>query len=120
RKPAAPTAATAIPAPISALLLLPPELFLVRAEVVFSVSDLVDCSAMEDPPSRCGSSGTAGLKFLRLWPVFEDFDETAEPCVRLVAVNHAVVDGERHIGHWPDKDRVLPADLAHNHALLEL
>ena len=37
-----------------------------------------------------------------------------------MAVNDAVVDGQRHIGHGPHKDRVLPVHLAHDDALFEL
>src|SRR6476620_8494197 len=31
-----------------------------------------------------------------------------------------MIDGQRHIGHWPDEDRILTADFANHDPLLEL
>ena len=44
-------------------------------------------------------------------PVFQDLDESRQPGVGLVPVDHAMVDGQRDIGHRPDQDRVLAVRL---------
>src|SRR5690242_11549288 len=57
---------------------------------------------------------------LSYWPAFDDLDEARQPCIGLVAVDHAVVDGEGHIGHRMDKHCVPAVHRAHHDALLEL
>src|SRR6185312_9888666 len=52
-------------------------------------------------------------------PAFDDFDEAAEPGVGLVAVDDAVVDGQGHISHRQDDDRVVAVDFADGNALLQ-
>jgi uncharacterized membrane protein YccC len=53
-------------------------------------------------------------------PAFQRLDEAGEPGVGLVAVEHAVIDGERDISHRPDEERVGTRHLAHHHALFQL
>ena len=53
-------------------------------------------------------------------PALQHLDEARQPGVGLVAVDDAMVDGQRDIGHRPDEDRVLPIDLTDDHALLQL
>src|SRR6185312_13114055 len=50
-------------------------------------------------------------------PAFDDLDEAAEPGVGLVAVDDAVVDGQGHISHRQDDDRVVAVDFADGNAL---
>ena len=57
---------------------------------------------------------------LRFGPGLDDLDEATQPGVGLVAVDDAVVDGQRDIGHRADKDRVLARHGAHHHALFQL
>src|SRR3954467_8408927 len=67
-----------------------------------------------------GFKRDTAVKFLRLWPILEDFDEAREPGVGLGAVDDAVVDGQRHVSHQPNQNGVLRADIAHHDALPEL
>src|ERR1043166_5733344 len=57
---------------------------------------------------------------LRLPATFDDFHESRQPRVGLVTVDHAVVDGEGHIGHRVDQHRVAAIHRAYDDALLEL
>src|SRR5436190_14711085 len=66
------------------------------------------------------STVSAALKFLWLLPILEDFDEAREPRVGLVPIDHAMVDGQRDIGHRQDHDRILAVHFSNHDALFEL
>ena len=51
--------------------------------------------------------------------MLEGLDEARQPRVRLVSVDHAMIDGESDVGHRPNEDRVFAVDLSHDHAFLQ-
>ena len=53
-------------------------------------------------------------------PILEDFDEAGQPSIGLVAVDDAMVDGQRHIRHRQYDDRIVAIDLANDDAFLQL
>ena len=57
---------------------------------------------------------------IRLSPVFDRRDPRGHERVRLKPIEHAVVDGERHIAHRPHFDRRLPALVSDYRPLLQL
>src|SRR6185437_14230378 len=75
----------------------------IRTRLTYWASSLSGASFMrrQRTSAHCGSKG-----WLSRWPTFNNFDEAAEPGVRLVTVHHAVVDGQGHIGHRVNEHRV--------------
>src|SRR3982751_6823492 len=103
---AAPAAAAARPAPIITRW---------REDESWERSSGISRNSVGPQPT-----GNREFKFLRSLPIFQDVDEATEPGVGLVAVHDAVVDGQSHVSHRPGEDRVLPVDLPHDDALLQL